>query len=108
MIEPGVDDLLDDVAAFKFVRRSNRHCDGFGLLQICVEMQMAILVILRQLLSADDRANNGAEGILGAFEKSIQLRFCESKCGVMICCIGGDVGGNDVMCIRGGVSFKET
>ena len=73
MNKPGVDDLLDDVAASEFVICSNRHCDSLGLLQVRVEMEMAFLVVLRQLFSVDDRTDNGAESVLGTFEETVQL-----------------------------------
>ena len=73
MNEPGVDDLLDDVAASEFVVCSNRHGDSLGLLQVRVEMKVAFLVVLRQLLSVDDRTDDGAEGVFGSFKEAIQL-----------------------------------
>ena len=73
MNKPGVDDLLDDVAASKFIVGSNRHSDGLGLLQISIEAKMAFLVVLRQLLSVDDRTDDGAEGVFGSLKEAIQL-----------------------------------
>ena len=81
MNEPSVDYLLDDVAASKFIDGSDGHCDRLRLLQVGVEMKMTLLVVLRQLLSADDRANDGAECVLGALEEVVQLRFRKGKSG---------------------------
>ena len=99
MNKPGVDYLLDDVAASKFIDGSNGHCDRLRLLQVSVEMKMTLLVVLCQLFSTDDRANDGTEGVLGAFEEVIQLRFCEGKSGIMVLVVEGNMRGDDMVSI---------
>ena len=97
--KPSVDYLLDDVAASKFIGGSDGHCDRLRLLQVGVEMKMTLLVVLRQLLSADDRANDGAECVLGALEEVIQLGFCKGKSGIVVLVVEGNMRGDDMVSI---------
>ena len=99
MNKPGVDYLLDDVAASKFIDGSDGHCDRLRLLQVGVEMKMTLLVVLRQLLSADDRADDGAECVLRALEEVIQLRFCKGKSSIVVLVVEGNMRGNDMVSI---------